>query len=279
MCLIAFALDAHEEFALLVAANRDEFYDREAAPAAWWSDRPEVYGGRDCRAGGSWLAVDRNGRVAAVTNVREPVPASGARSRGELVGDFVGGSIAPSAYAASVLARANDYAGFNLLLFDLSSTTPALFVSNRGPRRLVTIDPGVHGLSNGALDADWPKVRRLSACLSQAMREAASAVEAALLPALADRSRPTDDELPDTGVGLDRERALAPAMIVLPELGYGTRASSILAVRRNGQVEMLERSWSPEDPSPRVAADRRVRFFLPVSLAAKLRSAKEGVAS
>ncbi len=227
MCLIGFALDAHDDFVLLLAANRDEYYAREADPAAWWTDRGPAWGGRDRVAGGSWLAVDRNGRLAAVTNVREPGAAPGRRSRGELVAGFVGAEVAIEDWAAKAAECGDDYSGFNLLLFDPAAQRPAFYVSNRHPQRVLEVPPGVHGLSNHAL---------------------------------ADRSQPPDEALPDTGIGLARERILAPAMIVAPGLGYGTRASTLVAIRRDGRIEAVERGWTPDGESVRIAADRRARF-------------------
>lgn len=273
MCLIAFSLNAHDEYALLIAANRDEFYAREAAPAAWWTDRPDVYGGRDLRAGGSWLAVDRNGRVAAVTNVREAETTSGPRSRGELVAGFVGAAISTHDYAGSVLAHADEYAGFNLLLFDPASATPAMYVSNRDPRRAYVVDPGVHGLSNGSLDASWPKVRRMSERISHAIDRREAPIVTTLLDALADRTQPRDEDLPDTGVGVDRERMLSSTMVFAPDLGYGTRASTVIAIRRDGQVRVVERSWVAGQAAPLRSGDRRTRFRLPSPVSAALNAA------
>lgn len=261
MCLIGFALDAHDDFLLLLAANRDEFYARDSAPAAWWDGPARTWGGRDRVAGGSWLAIDHRGRLAAVTNVREPGAPPGRCSRGQLVADFVAGSDMVERYAERVAARAGDFAGFNLLLFDPAARNPVMYVSNRHPRRVLDVPPGVHGLSNHLLDSDWPKVRRLADRIAGTLHDAHAPVDVVLLDALADRSQPPDETLPDTGVGLARERSLAPAMIVAPELGYGTRASTVVAVRRDGRVEAIERSWMPGDNgAPRIAGDRRARF-------------------
>ncbi len=262
MCLIAFALDAHESFAFVVAANRDEYYARETAPAAWWDEKHTVFGGRDLRAGGSWLAIDRRGRFAAVTNVREPDPVSGPRSRGALVAGFVEGSEPARDYAERVLGQADEYAGFNLLLVDLAADEPALFVSNRDARCVVSPGSGVHAWSNGTLDAPWPKVLRLRERLGHALQGALRQLGPTLFDALADRSIPDEAALPDTGVGKARERLLAPAMIYAPELGYGTRASTIVAVRRDGHAVFVERSWAPAGEAPRRAGERRVRFRL-----------------
>lgn len=260
MCLIGFALDAHDDFVLLLAANRDEFYARETAPAGWWTDRAPAWGGRDRLAGGSWLAIDRHGRLAAVTNVREPSAPTGRRSRGVLVADFVGSVCSLDDYAAQVASSADDYAGFNLLLFDPAAAQPLLYVSNRHPQRVLEVPAGVHGLSNHLLGSDWPKVRSLTARLRVALQDPHCALDTVLLDALADRSQPHDDALPDTGVGLPRERILAPAMIVAPDLGYGTRASTLVAVRRDGRIETIERNWTLAGSAVRVADERRARF-------------------
>ncbi len=262
MCLVAFALDAHESFAFVVAANRDEFYARETAPAAWWDEQHTVFGGRDLRAGGTWLAIDRRGRFAAVTNVREPDPMSGPRSRGALVSDFVCGTDTAADYADRVLARGDDYAGFNLLLVDLAAAQPALLVSNRDARRVAPTPGSVHAWSNGELDAPWPKVVRLRERLVDAMNGPTRQLGPVLFDALAERTISDDLALPDTGVGRERERVLAPAMIFAPGLGYGTRASTIVAVRRDGRVVFVERSFAPRGDELRGAGERRVRFRL-----------------
>lgn len=262
MCLIAFALDAHETLAFVVAANRDEFYARESAPAAWWDEQHTVFGGRDLRAGGTWLAIDRRGRFAAVTNVREPDPTSGPRSRGELVAGFVGGSDSASRYADRILARPDDYAGFNLLLVDLAAEPQALLVSNRDARRVVPAGGSAHAWSNGELDAPWPKVVQLRERLAHAMQGPTRQLGPALFDALADRTIADDAALPDTGIGLERERLLAPAMIFAPGLGYGTRASTVVVVYRDGRVVFVERSFAPQGNELRGAGERRVRFRL-----------------
>jgi uncharacterized protein with NRDE domain len=160
MCLILFAHGAGEDFPLVLAANRDEFYERPTAPAAFWTEAPHVLAGRDLQAGGSWLGVTRTGRWAALTNYRDP-PTSrpGRPSRGMLVSDFLTGSATPEQYLAAVAADAERYDGFNLLVGDPSGVH---YFGNRmadggEPSRL---EPGVYGLSNHLLDTPWPKVAR-----------------------------------------------------------------------------------------------------------------------
>jgi uncharacterized protein with NRDE domain len=261
MCLIGFAWLAHPRWKLVLAGNRDEFHDRPAAPAGWWPDLPQVFGGRDLQAGGSWLALDRRGRLAVVTNFREPGASPGPRSRGELVAGFVGGQDSLQDCAASIGARREQWSGFNLLMFDLAGpgTAQARYLSNRAPALQSdgdAIAPGVHGLSNHLLDSNWPKVRLLRERLSAALQ--ASALEADVFAALADDGIPDETTLPDTGIGLERERMLAPAMIRAN--GYGTRASTLVLVGHDGEVDFVERSWVPQRREP--ARESRARFRL-----------------
>jgi uncharacterized protein with NRDE domain len=242
MCLIAFALDAHPAYRLVVAANRDEFYARPTAPAAWWADAPDVLAGRDLREGGTWMGVTRAGRFAAVTNYRDPglFQKPDAPSRGALVADFLRGSADAESYAHDLARRAAEYNGFNLLVGDDDGL---YYVSNRteGVRRL---EPGVYGLSNALLDTPWPKVVRAKAAMKDALAAAeGDAFDAPLWEVLADRVIAADDALPDTGVGAERERLLSPPFIRTDV--YGTRASSVLTIARDGEVRLVERSVVP----------------------------------
>lgn len=262
MCLIGFAWLAHPRWQLVLAGNRDEFHERPAAPAGWWPGAPNVFGGRDLQAGGSWLALDRRGRLAVVTNFREPGAAPGPRSRGELVAGFVENDRTPEDFASQVSSQGDRWSGFNLLMFDFaaSGTGPrAHYLSNRAPAGLAggePIAPGVHGLSNHLLDTDWPKVRLLRDRVASALT--GPSLEAALFSALADDRIPDEAELPDTGVGAEREQMLAPAMIRAN--GYGTRASTLVLVGHDGAVEFVERSWAAGHQEP--VRESRARFRL-----------------
>ncbi len=239
MCLIALALDAHPRYRLVLAANRDEFHDRPTAPASYWDDAPRVFGGRDLRQHGSWLALDTGGRWAAVTNVRRMVPANPeAPSRGGLVAEFVRGDTGAHDYAADLAVRAGRYAGFNLLVGDAQRVT---YVTNQpGGYRSQVLSPGVHAVSNATLDTPWPKLVRLRRTLTQWCERADHSV-LPLFEALADTAAATDAELPDTGVGLELERFLSPTFIRGGE--YGTRASTIIAVTRDGVARFHERRF------------------------------------
>ncbi|MBL8971634.1 MAG: NRDE family protein, partial [Myxococcales bacterium] len=206
MCTLLFAWQVDPARPLIVAANRDEFHARPTAAASTWprdaeASAPEIVAGRDLQAGGTWLGVTREGRFAALTNVREPfvAPPPGARSRGGLVAEFLRGRAAPGEYLAGLAPDA--YAGFNLVVGDRSSLW---YLSNRsGPAR--ALGPGVYGVSNAALDTPWPKVRRGRENLARLVAAGAASPEA-VLALLADRAPAPDAELPDTGVGLVMER-------------------------------------------------------------------------
>ena len=265
MCLIAFAWKAHPDYTLIVAANRDEWHDRAAAPAAWWSDHPHILAGRDLKAGGTWMGVTRSGRFAAVTNFRDPGDRkSTARSRGELVTAFLLGDETPAAFLAATKKVAFDYNGFNLIVGD--GTSLAYFGSVEGAIEI--LEPGVYALSNHTLNEPWPKVTMAKSALDAALQAEVTeearppspptplpcgerGAKCSLLPPgeglgmrraiyaiLSDGTVAPDDALPNTGVGIEWERALSPALIVTAR--YGTRASTILSVANSGGVSFEE---------------------------------------
>ncbi len=238
MCLILLAYCCHPSYPLVVAANRDEFYDRPTAPLAFWDDAPQVLAGRDLKEGGTWLGITRAGRLAALTNYRDPnrlMP--NAPSRGRLTGDYLRGDSAARAYLEQLSHQASAYNGFNLLLGDAAGL---FYYANYGeaPRAL---KPGLYGLSNRFLDSPWPKVRRGRAALQRLLADASDPSPDDLLELLADGTPAPDDELPDTGIPLEWERWLSPLFISAP--GYGTRASTVLLVDHLGRVRMVEATW------------------------------------
>lgn len=242
MCLILFAWDAHPRWKLVVGANRDEFYARPTAPAAFWDDAPDVLAGRDLREGGTWLGVTRSGRFAAVTNFREPEKYRvGAPSRGHLVSNFLLSRARPAGFAGGLVRVARDFNGFNLLMADRGQL---VWFSNRADDAY-ELDPGVYGLSNRLLDTPWPKVVRGKEDLRRALEGPEEELEGHLFASLALRDPAPDDALPSTGVGLERERALSASFIVTAE--YGTRASTVLLVGRDGEVTFTERTTAPAE--------------------------------
>lgn len=240
MCLILFAHRAHPRFPLVLAANRDEAYSRPAASAAFWDDQPYLYGGRDLERGGTWLAMTRSGKIAAVTNYRNAHAARDApRSRGELVSAYLAGSVDAETYLKAVEARGDQYNGFILIAGDLDAL---YWLSNRGPG-VARIPPGVHGLSNHLLNTPWPKIQRSKGALEALLAADEDGLTAGLFEILADRSRAADHELPDTGVGLQRERELSANFISGER--YGTRASTVVLVSTDREVRYIERAFGP----------------------------------
>ncbi len=243
MCLIALAWNAHPRFPLVIAANRDEFHNRPTESLREWPDVPGVFGGRDLREGGGWLALTRDGRLAAVTNVREPQRQLPARSRGHLVRSFAEGDRCAAAEAELVRTDGDVYGPFNLLLWD---GLELVHVTNRPEPSWTTLSRGIHGVSNGTIDAPWPKVRYLTEALRTWLRNIPATGKPELSPlfdALADRGAAVDAELPNTGVGIDMERYLSPPFIL--DEPYGTRASSIIVFDRDGEARFIERTFGP----------------------------------
>ena len=271
MCLIAFALAAHPRYRLVLAGNRDEFLHRASAALGWWPGEAGLIGGRDLEAGGTWLAMHPEGRIAALTNLRDGRPGSGSGSgsgsggrsgsdpsaspaqpsRGALPLSFLSQSDGPHRHAERLaegaLGDLGAFRGFNLLMIDLRSREPAaVCLSNRHPD---TAQPGagVHGLSNGAFDAPWPKLLALKRAITAALADEAQGglesqvLQSRLFAALAETSPAPDVDLPDTGVGLVRERMLGSPFV--RSVDYGTRCSTVLLVDDQDEVTLVERTW------------------------------------
>lgn len=251
MCLAAFALDAHPRFPLVIAANRDEFFAREAAPMAWWwAGKTELLAGRDLSAGGTWFGLTRAGRLALLTNVREPARHKPeAPTRGTLVVDWLASQDVATAFAPNLDLG---YNGFNLITADLARGDWH-WISNRSPSPSA-LPAGIHALSNAALDTPWPKTVGLKVAMANALADATSAddLAEALFAALADPSPAPDAALPDTGVGLVRERLLSPRFVRLPDpmrpdlAAYGTRCATVLVRDAAGVTQVVERTVTPE---------------------------------
>ena len=238
MCLILFAWKTHTNFPLVLIANRDEFYERPTAPADFWEEAPGLLAGKDLRGGGTWLGITRKGRLAAVANYRDPARMKdGAPSRGNLVADYLRGRRSPEAHLRALSPGAARYNGFGLLV---GNPDELHYFSNRGAQTRLL--PGVHGLSNHLLDTPWPKVERGKQALSDILERERTPSLKRIFALLSDLSRPPDERLPDTGVGLEWERALSPLFIESPL--YGTRSSTVLIIDYQGRVLFAERVFT-----------------------------------
>jgi len=242
MCLLVLAWQTHPRYRLVVAANRDEYHDRPAAPLARWAAAPDILAGKDLRAGGTWLGVDRQRRFGIVTNFRELVPAPPrAPSRGGLIPRYLGGAPGAGGYLAALEREAAEYGGFNLLLADGDSLW---YGSNRSEPFARALSPGVHGLSNERLDTPWPKLRRVRRGFEDWLGGSGGAESDELFALLADRTPASDEEaLPDTGLSPEWERALSSPFVLNSR--YGTRCSTIVAIEPAGACFIAERRFDP----------------------------------
>lgn len=241
MCLVLIGYRTHPRYPLVLAANRDEFHARPAEALHWWSDGVRMLAGRDLQAGGSWLGLDAAGRMALVTNYRDPsLPRPEGTSRGSLVGEFLGSAQSATGFAQATAARARQFSGFNLLAMDRKGLA---YVTSHPEPEARMLAPGIYGLSNRELDTPWPKLLRARASFE---RELAGdhPEPAALMGLLSDRSITADAKLPDTGIGLEWERLLSSAFIVSDS--YGTRCSTVVLVNSEGIASIEERSHAPD---------------------------------
>jgi uncharacterized protein with NRDE domain len=240
MCLLVLAWRVHPRYRLVVAANRDEFHERPAAALARWPAPAQILAGRDLRANGTWLALDRQRRFGVVTNFRElQRPRAAAPSRGELIPAYLGSPATPQEYLASLQGQAAEYSGFNLLLADQASLW---YGSNRGSPFARALAPGVYGLSNESLDTPWPKLQRVRRGFDDWLHTAPAGAAERLFALLGDRTRVSDEaQLPDTGIPREWERVLSSPFVQHPD--YGTRCSTVLMLESSGAFYLAERRF------------------------------------
>jgi uncharacterized protein with NRDE domain len=238
MCVILFAINQHPKNKFILAANRDEFYERPTAQAEFWAENLNILAGRDLVHGGTWLGVTKNGRFAAVTNFRNPNQPKGSLSRGNLVKDFLLGEDSPQYYLQQIQADKDNYTGFNLLVGEFSDDVNLSYYSNIADK-IIKLNSGIFGLSNHLLDTDWHKVRSGKLKIKNALNNFSTDN---LLEILADKTPANDEDLPNTGVGIERERILSPIFIETPI--YGTRCSTVLSVENNNKAEFVEKSFN-----------------------------------
>ena len=272
MCLIALSWQSDPAWPLIIAANRDEFFNRETRPAQWWPNDPRILAGQDLEAGGTWMGVTRDGRFAALTNVRQPGAHPALRSRGELVAAWLSGRRDESAMEAAEVAfkSGEEYGGFHLLLgsiagrdtpgYSSAARSTLVWTCNRNGGEPRELGPGIWAWSNGGPGHEWPKTRRLTSALTPSDRASKPASDLAslddwatqdwLLKVLADTTPAADDLLPDTGIGLERERSLSSPFIPVHRLStgalYGTRASTLVRVSQDEVVQWFERSFDSD---------------------------------
>jgi uncharacterized protein with NRDE domain len=254
MCLLLLAVQKHPDYKLVLAANRDEYYDRPTAPAAFWDEVPHLLAGKDLRAGGTWLGITKQGRIAAITNYRDPATIkANAPSRGKLVTGFLLGQESPKHFLEGLAQEKDRYNGFNLII---GENDQLYWFSNRGDGAQ-KLSPGVYGLSNRLLDTPWPKVTRSKDAMARLISEQKNPSQDALFHVLRDRTVAGDNQLPDTGVGMTWERILSPIFITSPT--YGTRSSTIILIDRHNFVTFTEKTFN-SDPEHATAVEYKFQI-------------------
>jgi len=236
--MIVFAYKAHPGYQLVLAANRDEDYDRPTEPAHFWKDHPQMLAGKDIRWGGTWLGITRQGKMAAVTNYRDVSShLEHGLSRGLMLCDYLQGTRKPETFLKRLEGTKTQYNGYNLLLGDLQN----LYYSSNQDNDLRQIPSGIYGLSNHLLDTPWPKLVRCKTLFDDILAREERPSPDSLLEMLADRKTAPDDQLPDTGIGLEWERLLCS--IFIAGESYGTRSSTVLLIGDDNRVTLTERSF------------------------------------
>ncbi|HOX83381.1 MAG TPA: NRDE family protein [Chryseolinea sp.] len=240
MCLIFLSLHHHPTYKLIVAANRDEFYNRKTAAADYWEDHPTLLGGRDLEASGTWMGMNTSGKISMLTNYRDPQNINpNAPSRGRLVSDFLIGDVSGEEYLKQISTHGKTYNGFNLI----NGTVDKLFYYSNYAEGIQQIKPGLHGLSNHLLDTNWPKVERGKEKLKPILTQSKINPEE-LFDFLHNDERAADNVLPQTGLSLERERALSSMFIKTDN--YGSRCSTVILVDQSNRVQFIERVYNLE---------------------------------
>lgn len=238
MCLLTFAWKTHPQYKLIFASNRDEFYQRNTAPAQYWDSTPNVLAGKDLEAGGTWMGINKNGRFTALTNYRDLKNLkTQAPSRGMLTLDYLQGHESPEEYLEQIFKNIDAYNGFNLL----AGTPEDIYYLSNYEHKIRKLEAGIYGLSNALLDSDWFKVNRLKTKFNEIIQQADFTTQT-LLDTLQDTTKPSDDQVQQTGLPMDKERMLSSMFIESPN--YGTCSSAVILMDYDNQVSFVERVYN-----------------------------------
>jgi len=245
MCLILLGINSHPDYKLILTGNRDEFYDRPTAKATFWDEAPSLLAGKDLLGRGTWFGITKGGRIAAISNYRDPKSVkNGAPSRGRLVSSFLLGNHSPASYLDGLTGEADRYNGYNLIV----GRKDRLFWYSNRSNGIKELGPGIYGVSNHLLDTPWPKVIKGKSEFTGLVSRPILAGPDEFFNMLTDRTVASDKDLPDTRVGLDRERMLSPIFVSSPD--YGTRSSTLLLIDRDNRVTFIERTFDKDLSHP-----------------------------
>lgn len=239
MCLLLFAYKVHPQFPFILAANRDEFYDRPTAKAHFWNDHPDILGGRDLEKMGTWIGVSKYGKFAALTNYRDPNQSKeGKHSRGELASNFLSTNQSINDYSKELQATTDQYQKYNLIF----GNTDNLYYFSNVTNELKILSPGIYGLSNHLLNTNWPKVMKGRNLLQECITDVEKVESHCLFHILTDHTIAPDYLLPHTGVSIELERTLSPLFVQTHN--YGTVSSTILMLSKRKDITFIERSFT-----------------------------------
>ncbi len=253
MCVLVFAHKFHPDFKFIFAGNRDEFYSRPAKHASVWGNETKILSGIDLKSNGTWLGITiqrndsfPNGNFAVVTNFRDFYRFKEnpeLKSRGKLVKEFLEGNYPYSSIETRFVefgnylnSNSNEYNAFNLIYGNFDE----LYYFTNVENRFEKISTGIHGLSNSFLDVPWPKLHWTKLQFSEIINSSNDLVND-LLQLLLDQTQFDEELLPDTGVGLEREKLLSS--IFIKSVNYGTRCSTIILVDNKDNLFFLERNY------------------------------------
>jgi uncharacterized protein with NRDE domain len=252
MCILFVAINQHKDYPLIIAANRDEFFDRPTSASSFWHKQPDLLAGKDDKAGGTWMGITRRGRLAALTNIRDPQKINAdVATRGELVSHFLQGKQSAKDYLQELQHQRAKYNGYNLLF----GTWRELSVYNNHLNQTQKLSSGVYGLSNASLNSPWPKINKGTLKLEEYCHDGHPIEANKLFSLLRDSTQAADAHLPQTGIPLDWERRLSSIFILGNE--YGTRSSTVLLIDKNQHVTWQERSF---DNNTTCIAERNYNF-------------------
>lgn len=256
MCLIHFHLQEHPHYQLIVAANRDEFYDRPTEKAHFWPDAPTLLAGRDSLQKGTWLGITKEGRFAALTNIRDQsLEGNDKKSRGHIVRGYLTSKEHPLKFLEQLRNEKHAYAGFNILI----GNSDELYHYNNVEDSVTKVEQGTHSLSNATLNTPWPKVANGKKQFDEYIRHTEQIDTERIFQILENDEQAPDAELPDTGVGLELERKLSASFIKTPD--YGTRSATVLLIGRNHHVTFKERTYE----KGKFVVEKEFTFSLPMT--------------
>ncbi len=256
MCVIFVAFQKSHQYPFILAANRDEYYQRPTAAADFWDNHPDTLAGRDLEAQGTWLGISRTGRIAAITNrldsgsKHEPL-----RSRGELVSKFLQSSQSIDQYAKLLLQNRDEYNGYSILFGDYSQ----LRYQSNWSHLATNLNSGIHALSNSFINSPWPRVLVGKELLASHLRNDETVRHDRIFEILSDQNS-YDSIQNKTCLSSANSTHSKDVPIFIKSRNYGTRSSTVVLVDHQLNVYFEERTFG--ENSRDCQSQRQFNFHL-----------------